>query len=98
MTYEEKILTFLADHYCESKKDSGNHKTNRRTQLKPEKLYKKYNANDGNFDEISKLNQSVEYLSKKGFVTSIAEAFSTQLRNPVGFPHCKRAAEALYQR
>lgn len=80
MTYEEKILTFLADHYRESKKDSGDHKTNRRTQLKPEKLYKKYNANDGNFEEISKLNQAVEDLSAMGFLTSTAEAFGTQLQ------------------
>ncbi|MHA9738559.1 Wadjet anti-phage system protein JetD domain-containing protein [Robinsoniella peoriensis] len=80
MTYEEKILTFLADHYRESKKDSGEHKTNRRTKLKPEKLYKKYNANDGNFEEISKLNQAVEDLSAMGFLTSTAEAFGTQLQ------------------
>lgn len=80
MVYEEKILTYLADHYRESKKDSGNNKTNRRTQLKPEKLYKKYNANDGNHEEILKLNQTVEILSKKGFVTSSAETFGTQLQ------------------
>lgn len=80
MDYEEKILTFLADHYRESKKDSGEHKTNRRTQLRAEKLYKKYNANDGNFEEISKLNQAVEYLSNRGFLTSTTEAFGTQLQ------------------
>ena len=59
MTYEEKILTYLAENYRKSRKDTGNNKTNRRTQVKPEKLYKKYNANEGDFEEISKLNQAV---------------------------------------
>ena len=68
MNYEEKILTYLVDNYRKSKKDSGDNKTNRRTQVKPEKLYKKYNANDGDFEEISKFNQAVEYLSKLCFV------------------------------
>lgn len=80
MEYEEKILTCLVENYRKSKKDSGNHKINRRTQLKPEKLYRKYNANDGDFEEISKLNQAVECLSQKGFVTGMTETFGTQLQ------------------
>lgn len=80
MTYEEKILTVLIENYRKSKKDSGDNKTNRRTQLKPEKLYKKYNANDGNHEEIVKLNQAAENMSKKGFITSRAETFGTQLQ------------------
>ncbi len=69
MGYEEKILTSLVENYRRSKKDAGNNKTNRRTQVKPEKLYRKYRANDGDFEEISKLNQAAEELSQKGFVT-----------------------------
>ena len=80
MKYEEKILKYLVENYRESKKDSGNNKINRRTQLEPEKLYKKYGANDGDFEEISKLNQSVEELFKKGFVTRKTETFGTQLQ------------------
>lgn len=80
LTYEEKILTFLVENYRKSKKDTGDNKTNRRTQLKPEKLYRKYNTNDGDFGEISKINQAVEQLSKRGFVTSEAETFGTQLK------------------
>lgn len=68
------------DNYRKSKKDSGDNKTNRRTQVKPEKLYKKYNANDGDFEEISKLNQAVEYLSKLGFICSVKETFGTQIQ------------------
>lgn len=63
--YEEKILTHLVGNYRNSKKDSGDNKTSRRTQIKPEKLYKKYNANDGDFEEISKLNQVVNELTRK---------------------------------
>lgn len=80
MKYEEKILTYLVENYRKSKKDTGDNKTNRRTQVKPEKLYKKYNANDGEFEEILKLNQTVEHLSKLGFVNSMTEIFGTQIQ------------------
>ena len=80
MNYEEKILTYLVDNYRKSKKDSGDNKTNRRTQVKPEKLYKKYNANDGDFEEISKFNHAVECLSKLGFIYSVKETFGTQIQ------------------
>lgn len=80
MNYEEKILTYLVENYRKSKKDSGDNKTNRRTQVKPEKLYKKYNANDGDFEEISKFNQAVECLSKRGFIYSVKEKFGTQIQ------------------
>lgn len=79
MKYEEKILTSLVENYRKSKKDAGNNKTNRRTQIKPEKLYKKYSANDGDFEEITKLNQAVEELFQKGFVARETETFGTQL-------------------
>lgn len=80
MNYEEKILTYLVDKYRESKKDFGTNKINRRTRLKPEKIYKKYNANDGDFGEIIKLNDTVEELEKKGYVTCIKESFGTQIK------------------
>ncbi|WP_430509722.1 Wadjet anti-phage system protein JetD domain-containing protein [Gottfriedia solisilvae] len=81
MKYEEKILTYLVDNYRKSKKDSGNNKTNRRTQVKPEKIYKKYNANDGDFEEISRLNQLVNKLTEKGFIYTKTEAFGTQIQS-----------------
>ena len=80
MRYEEAILTDLAEHYRRSKKDSGDNKTHRRTQAKPERFYKKYRANDGDFEEISKLNQAVEELTKAGFIYSEKEAFGTQIQ------------------
>lgn len=80
MNYEEKILIYLVDNYRKSKKDLGGNKTNRRTQVKPEKLYRKYNANDGDFEEISKFNQTVERLTELGFVYSTKETFGTQIQ------------------
>lgn len=80
MNYEEKILTYLVENYRKSKKDLGDNKINRRTQVKPEKLYRKYNANDGDFEEISKFNQTVERLTELGFVYSTKETFGTQIQ------------------
>lgn len=93
MNYEEKILTYLVDNYRKSKKDSGDNKTNRRTQVKPEKLYKKYNANDGDFEEISKFNQAAERLSKLGFVRSVKETFGTQIQCIFLVDECIQEAE-----
>lgn len=93
MNYEEKILTYLVDNYRKSKKDSGDNKINRRTQVKPEKLYKKYNANDGDFDEISKFNQAVECLSKLGFICSVKETFGTQIQCIFLVDECIQEAE-----
>mgnify|MGYP003295713481 CR=1 FL=1 len=85
MKYEEKILLYLVENYRKSKKDSGANKTNRRTQVKPEKLYKKYNANDGDFEEISKydviitsyalIRRDIEELKKSGAFEKIQKLF-----------------------
>ena len=81
------------DNYRKSKKDSGDNKTNRRTRVKPEKLYKKYNANDGDFEEISKLNQATERLSKLGFIRSEKETFGTQIQCIFLVDECIQEAE-----
>lgn len=80
MQYEKKLLIYLVENYRKSKKDLGENKTNRRTQVKPEKLYKKYNSNDGDFEEIEELNYTVEILSKKGFISYSVETFGTQIK------------------
>lgn len=79
MNWEEKILEYLVDNYRKSKKDTGDNKTNRRTQVKPEKFYKKYRENDGDFEVISEMNRTVEELSAGGFLTYDKEKFGTQL-------------------
>ena len=65
MNYEEKLLVYLVDGYRKSKKDTGENLTHRRTKVKPEKLYSKYHANDGDFERISAINHVVEKLEKK---------------------------------
>lgn len=80
LNWEEKILEYLVNNYRNSKKDVGDNKINRRTQVKPEKLYMKYRANDGNFDVIDAINCTVDKLSKKGFLTYDQEKFGTQLK------------------
>ena len=81
MNYEEKLLVQLVEGYRKSKKDTGENLTNRRTKIKPEKLYGKYRANDGDFEKISLLNQTVKKLEEKGYITTEREAFGTELKN-----------------
>lgn len=71
---------YLVDNYRRSKKDTGDNKTNRRTRVKPEKLYKKYQANDGDFDVITAINHTVAELCRIGFLTCDHEKFGTQLQ------------------
>lgn len=81
MNYEEKLLIQLVEGYRKSKKDTGENLTNRRTKVKPEKIYSKYRANDGDFEKIALLNQTVEKLEEKGYVTTERETFGTELNN-----------------
>ena len=64
-----KMLAALADAYRKSKKDSGTNRINRRTGLKPEKLYPQYRQNSGEPAEISAFNTAAEDCRKMGFVT-----------------------------
>ena len=81
MNYEEKLLVYLVDGYRKSKKDTGENLTHRRTKVKPEKLYSKYHANDGDFERISAINHVVEKLEKKGYVETERENFGTELKS-----------------
>ena len=67
MNWEEKILECLVNNYRRSKKDVGDNKINRRTRVKPENLYKKYRANDGDFDVIDAINLQWRNFSKGAF-------------------------------
>lgn len=77
--YEKRLLVGLVEGYRKSKKDTGENRTNRRTKLKPEKLYNKYHSNDGDYEKISAINDTVQKLKDKGFVTSEYESFGTDL-------------------
>lgn len=77
--YEEKMLTLLVELYRKSKKDSGTGIINRRTRIKPTKLYIGYNRNDGDMDEINGINDTAEKLQEKGFLTYEMKGFSNEI-------------------
>lgn len=80
MNWEEKILVYLVDNYRRSKKDTGDNKTNRKTRVKPEKLYKKYHENDSDYDVIAAINDTVAELCRIGFLACDKERFGTSLQ------------------
>lgn len=77
--YEEKILTMLVELYRKSKKDSKTSVINRRTQIKPTKLYVGYYRNDGDLDEINGINETVARLQEKGYLTYEMKGFSNEI-------------------
>ena len=78
--YGNKILTGLVELYRKSSKDTGTNKISTRTRLSPAKIYRRYNANDGDFTEITRLNEAADELEKLGFVSLERESFGTQIR------------------
>jgi hypothetical protein len=79
--WDKQILLYLTEHYRKSKKDDRSNRTNRRTQLKSEKLYKLYRTNEGDLDVIHAVNQMVNELCDRGFITYTAEKFGTQIQS-----------------
>ena len=77
MDYEKEILNKLVNAYRSSKKDTGENVNNRRTQIKPEKIYRGYHDNDGDYKKISDINKSVKALEEKGYVSYSTERFGT---------------------
>lgn len=80
-TIEEKILVSLVEAFRKSKKDTGENLNNRKTRLKPEKIYIKYRSNDGDFERISEINSVVKELSEKGFIAAETEKYGTMLNS-----------------
>lgn len=66
--YVNAILTQLAESYRRSRKDDGTNVINRRTALKPEKLYRAYRQNDGDPMEIEALNEAARRCAQAGFI------------------------------
>ena len=79
LNYEEKMLMTLVEQYRKSKKDSGTGVINRRTQIKPTKLYVGYYRNDGDLDDINGINETAERLQEKGFLTYEMKGFSNEI-------------------
>ncbi len=77
--YEQRMLELLVKSYRDSKKDSGTNRIHKRTQLSPLKLYKGYNQNDGDMEEIEAVNQAAEACRQKGFLTVEMNGFSNEI-------------------
>lgn len=79
--YEERMLTILVDKYRRSRKDSGTNVIVRRTKLAPSSLYKGYDRNDGDMEQIEAVNRAAIRCREMGFLTFDTESFSSQIRN-----------------
>lgn len=80
MDYEKEILNKLVNAYRSSKKDTGENVNKRRTQIKPEKIYRGYHDNDGDYKKISDINTSVKVLEDKGYISCSREYFGTEIQ------------------
>ena len=78
-TYKEKMLVLLVEKYRKSKKDNGTNVIRRRTSILPVELYKKYNKNDGDLEEIEAINQAAEVCSRAGFLIFEKNGFSSEI-------------------
>lgn len=77
--YKEKMLQLLAEKYRSSKKDSGTGVIRRRTTIRPSQLYKKYSQNDGDVEQIEKVNQAARECREEGFLTFETNGFSNEI-------------------
>lgn len=77
--YEEKLLTLLVEKYRSSKKDSGINIINRRTQLDPVKLYRKYRANNADIKQLMEVNEAISCCAKKGWIEFSQPSFSEEI-------------------
>ncbi len=77
--YKEKMLILLVEKYRSSKKDSGTNVIRRRTSISPSELYKKYSKNDGDVEQIEKINQAAFQCRAEGFLTFEENGFSSEI-------------------
>ncbi|MCD7883821.1 MAG: DUF2220 domain-containing protein [Lachnospiraceae bacterium] len=78
--YAEKMLVTLVEKYRKSKKDSGSNVIARRTKITPAQLYKNYNKNDADMEQIEAIHSAARMYSQKGFLTFDTEGFSSEIR------------------
>lgn len=77
--YEEQLLRQLLEKYRKSKKDLGKNIINRRTQLAPGSLYKKYNDNDADLAKVEAVNEAIKAAAQKGWVQYDGDAMSDEV-------------------
>lgn len=78
-SYKEKMLLLLVEKYRNSKKDSGTNVIRRRTNISPSELYKKYSKNDGDVEQIEKINQAALECRVEGYLTFEKNGFSSEI-------------------
>ncbi len=79
--YAEKMLVTLVEKYRKSKKDSGSNVIARRTKITPAQLYKNYNKNDADMEQIEAIHFAARMYRQKGFLTFDTEGFSSEIRS-----------------
>ncbi len=79
MDYKEKILVKLVEKYRNSKKDKQENKINRSTSVKPKELYKSYDSNFADIDEVLQFNAAASELSDMGYVDKELEPVGTRI-------------------
>lgn len=77
--YKERMLILLVEKYRNSKKDSGTNVIRRRTSISPSELYKKYSKNDGDMEQIGKINQAAQECRMAGFLTFEYNGYSSEI-------------------
>lgn len=77
--YKEKMLILLVEKYRDSKKDSGTNVIRRRTSISPSQLYQKYSNNDGDIEQIEKINQAATECRAAGFLEYENNGFSSEI-------------------
>ena len=77
--YKEKMLILLVEKYRNSKKDSGTNVIRRRTSISPSELYKKYSRNDGDVEQIEKINQAAQEGYQEGYLTFKKNGYSSEI-------------------
>lgn len=75
-----QILKILVEKYRKSKKDAGTNRVNRKTNVKPDRIYPKYYQNDGDLSRITAVNEAVLELREAGFVSYTEERFSYEIK------------------
>lgn len=77
--YEEQLLKALVEKYRKSKKDDGSNLISRRTQLAPNRLYKKYNDNDADLAKVDAVNEAVRAAAQRDWVQYTQTPLSNEI-------------------
>lgn len=78
-SYKGKILKLLVESYRKSKKDRNENRILRKTMVKPGKIYRGYDRNDGDYETIRYIEEAAAELEQEGFLLVERENFGTKI-------------------